>query len=356
MATVNFTLLEKSRLLFRNVQIHCAEFHQRLHSGAADDAEKQRGGGALGSASGHVSSDAWPFFRYNLTRQPSSAFPRKAKGPSSRSEPPREIDGGCRWNVIMPTDAELISSMVTSGKPGAFSVPLQEPAKFATIGAQVNHEMTEMAKRGTRPSAQGSQLKGLAESEKTITKERVLEEVRRADLRPLWIGRYAYLWSSTQPDRSEALRELKGDLVRDDFISVAARLDQYIVVYFVAWLLGWDEAQLLRLEAMKAMRRLVAQNKATGEYQLRRQCERPARALWRQMVASRMTGAAVRAAVEKILPSKSNPKLHGRAGAAAKFLKQLKTWKWESQDQVLQALAILQEKLNAMRPADSQVA
>ena len=255
----------------------------------------------------------------------------------------------------MATDAELIASMQSSGKPGAFSAPLQEPAKFATIGAQVSYEVTEMAKRGGR-SAQGSHLKDLAAAEKQITKERVLEEVRRADLRPLWIGRYAYLWSSTQPDRSAALRELKGDLVRDDFISVAARLDQYIVVYFVAWLLGWDEAQLLRLEAMKAMRRLVAQNKATGEYQLRRQCERPARALWRQMVASRMTGAAVRAAVEKILPSKSNPKLHGRAGAAAKFLKQLKTWKWESQDQVLQALAILQEKLNAMRPADSQVA
>ena len=116
------------------------------------------------------------------------------------------------------------------------------------------------------------------------TKEDVLAEIRRADLRPLWIGRYAHLWSSTQADRCEALRELKADLVRDDFISVAARLDQYIVVYFVAWLLGWDEAQSLRLEAMKALRRLVAQNQATGEYQLRRQCERPARALWAQMV------------------------------------------------------------------------
>jgi hypothetical protein len=256
----------------------------------------------------------------------------------------------------MATDAQILASMHPTGKPGAFSAPLQEPAKFATIGAQVNHEITEMARRGTRASAQGSQLKGVAESEKTITKERVLEEVRRADLRPLWIGRYAYLWSSTQPDRCEALRELKRDLVRDDFISVAARLDQYIVVYFVAWLLGWDEAQSLRLEAMKALRRLVAQNKATGEYQLRRQCERPARALWGQMVRQRMTGAAVRAAVNKILPRKANPKIHGRAGATAKLFKQLKTWRWENQEQLLQAMAILEEKLAAMRPAGSQVA
>ena len=45
------------------------------------------------------------------------------------------------------TDAEVIASMQRSGKPGAFSVPLQEPAQFATSGAQINLEITEMAMR-----------------------------------------------------------------------------------------------------------------------------------------------------------------------------------------------------------------
>jgi hypothetical protein len=317
---------------------------------------KSNAGGALGSATGHAVLRRMAFF-------PLQNCPAAVARTSAQSQrtflpvrTPREIDGGCRWNVIMPTDAELIASMVTSGKPGAFSVPLQEPAKFATIGAQVNHEMTEMAKRGTRPSAQGSQLKGLAESEKTITKERVLEEVRRADLRPLWIGRYASLWAGTCADRNEALKELRADMVREHYLSAAARLDGFIAAYFVCWTLGWDDAQSLVFDAIKQLRRLVALNVATGEYQFRRHCEKPARSLWARMVRTRMSAAAVRAEVDKIRPAKSNPKIHGRAGAAVKFLKQIRSWKWESPEQVLQALEILQERLAAMRPAGSQVA
>ena len=50
------------------------------------------------------------------------------------------------------------------------------------------------------------------------TKEDVLEEFRRADLRPLWVGRAAYLWSEGEPDRAKALKELKADLVREDMV------------------------------------------------------------------------------------------------------------------------------------------
>jgi hypothetical protein len=254
----------------------------------------------------------------------------------------------------MPTDADIVASIQRSGKPGAFSVPLQEPAQFATSGAQINYEVTQMAMRGARPSSQGATMKGLAE--KAITKERVLEEVRRSDLRPLWIGHYAALWSGTCPDRQAALKELKADMVQEQYVSAAARLDGFIAAHFVAAALGWDEAQSMVFDAIKQLRRLVALDVTSGDYKFRRNCEAPARKLWRRMVATRMTAAAVKAEVDRIRPAKSNPKLHGRAGAAAKFFKTLKTWRWESQEQVLQAMAILQDKLAAMRPAGSQVA
>ena len=251
------------------------------------------------------------------------------------------------------TDDQIIASMSAgkpAAKPGAWSKPLDEPAQFATSSAQINYEITQTAVRGEKAAA----VRSAGSAETTISKERVLEEVRRADLRPLWIGHYAWLWSSKKPDRQVAMQELKQDLVREDFIGVAARLDQYVCVYFVAKLLGWDEAQGLRLEAIKALRPLLVRNTESGEYSLRRVCDRPARALWSRMVRGRMTAAAVRSEVEKIRPKKSNPKIHGRAGAAAKLLKQLKTWR--DRDQLLEAFRIIQERLAALAPADSAVA
>jgi hypothetical protein len=307
-------------LLFCTMQILCTEFTRPLLSGAADDAEKQRR-----VAFGKRLSQA-------VLRLPGFFF---------------VIIG-----IAAMTDAEILATM-PKGKPGAFSLPLQEPAQFATANAQINYEITQMAMRNARPSGQGSQLKDLAGAEKTITKERVLEEVRRADLRPLWIGRYASLWAGTCADRNEALKELRADMVREHYLSAAARLDGCIAAYFVSWTLGWDDAQSLVFDAIKQLRRLVALNAATGEYQFRRHCEKPARSLWARMVRTRMSAAAVRAEVDKIRPVKGNPKIHGRAGAAVKFLKQLRTWKWESQEQVLQALEILQERLAAMRLTQS---
>ena len=143
-------------------------------------------------------------------------------------------------------------------------------------------------------------------------------------------------------------------MVREHYLSAAARLDGFLAAYFVCWTLGWDDAQSLVFDAIKQLRRLVAFSVATGEYQFRRQCERPARALWARMVRTRMSAAAVRAEVERIRPAKSNPKIHGLAGAAAKLFKQLRTWR--SQEDLLQALNIIQERLAAMRPTDSQVA
>jgi hypothetical protein len=259
----------------------------------------------------------------------------------------------------MATDHDLIASMVHGGKPGAFSAPLQEPAQFRTANAQINYEITRTAmgeeRKGEREKGRkGDQLQELAGAEKQITKERVLEEARRYELRPLWIGHYAALWSATCPDRQRALKELKADLVSEHLLSTAARLDGFMAAHYVAWSLGWDEAQSMVFDSIKQLRRLVALNVATGEYQFRRGCEQPARKLWARMVHSYMSAAAVKAEVDKIRPPSSNPKIHGRAGAAAKLFRQLRTWK--SQDELVQALAIIQERLAAMRPAGSQVA
>ncbi len=77
------------------------------------------------------------------------------------------------------------------------------------------------------------------------------------------------------------------------------------------------------MAAIRELRRLVARNAATEEFALRRQCERPARVLWARMVRDRLTAAQVKSEVDKIRPAKSNPKIHGRAGAMAKLFKQL---------------------------------
>jgi hypothetical protein len=260
----------------------------------------------------------------------------------------------------MATDAELIASMQRSGKPGAFSAPLQEPAQFATAGAQINLEITEMALRGEGPHAsvpapvKAKRGRMRAVANETPTKEDVLEEFRRADLRPLWVGRAAYLWSEGEPDRAKALKELKVDLVAEDMVTAAGRLDQFITIYWVARLLGWDEAQGLRVAAIRELRRLVARNAATEEFALRRQCDRPARALWARMVRDRLTAAAVKAEVDRIRPPKPGLKTHGRAGAMVKFFKQLAALK--KKEDLLEALRIVQERLTALRPAESQVA
>jgi hypothetical protein len=269
----------------------------------------------------------------------------------------------------MATDAAILAALSSSGGApgtpgpgrGAFSAPLQEPAQFVRSSAQLNYEITELARRDAAhqsvnpprgETAKGSHLRGLAC--KTPTKEDVLEEFRRADLRPLWLGRQAYLWSAGESDRAKALKELKNDLVREDLVTAAGRLDQFIVLYWVARLLGWDEAQDLRVGAIRELRRLVARNGANEEFALRRHCERPARALWARMVRDHLTAAAVKAAVDKIRPSRAGLKVHGRAGAVAKTLKAVGGWRRETD--LVELIRVAQERLTAIRPTSAAVA
>ena len=257
----------------------------------------------------------------------------------------------------MADDAAILASMRPAGKPGAFSAPLSEPAQFATIGAQVAYEMTRTAQLQTsevrgQKSEKAVRLRDLGSV--TPTKEEVLEEFRRADLRPLWLGRLAYLWSNSRDDRAAALKELKGDLVREDLVTAAGRLDQFITIYWVVRLLGWDEAQGLRVAAIRELRRLVARNAATEEFAFRRRCEKPAQALWRRMVRERLTAAAVKAEVDRIRPSKPGLKMHGRAGAVIKLVKEVGRLRKEAE--LMEVIRAAQQRLEAIRPAATQVA
>jgi hypothetical protein len=263
----------------------------------------------------------------------------------------------------MATDSEILASMhAAAGKPGAFSAPLQEPAQFANAQAQLNYEITEMARKsevGDQRSEVGPTRKKRARlgalANECPTKQDVLEEFRRADLRPLWVGRVAYLWSEGEPDRAAALKQLKTDLVSEDMVSAAGRLDQFITIYWVARLLGWDEAQGLRVAAIRELRRLVARNAATEEFAIRRQCVGPARHLWARMAREKLTAAAVKAEVDAIRPAKpSSVKMHGRAGAVVKLLREV--GRLRKADDLIELIRAAQQRLEAIRPVSTAVA
>ena len=146
----------------------------------------------------------------------------------------------------------------------------------------------------------------------------MLEEVRRADLRPLWIGRIAFLRVAREADRGEALKRLKMLLVKEDHVTPAVRLDRWICLYFVASILGWDEAQDLRVATIAALAPLFGRNAATGEWAVRTVFSDRVKELWRKMQPAkgrRMTAREVKQAVAAMLP----PKARKKANTSRKF-------------------------------------
>ena len=95
----------------------------------------------------------------------------------------------------------------------------------------------------------------------------------------MWLGKVSAAWIAAQPDRAQALKDLKAALVAADLATAAGRVDRYVALFWVAYLLGWDEAQELRVAAIRELSRLVARNSATEEYAIRRGLEAPTRAL-----------------------------------------------------------------------------
>ena len=133
----------------------------------------------------------------------------------------------------------------------------------------------------------------------------VVEHYRQAELRPLWLGRVSHLWVADQDDRAKALKELKAALVADDLATAAGRVDRFIHVYWVARLFGEDDAQQLRVAALRELCPLVRRNAANEEYAIRKNCDRAARALWNRMRRNGLSAAAVREEVLKILPKRT---------------------------------------------------
>jgi len=177
---------------------------------------------------------------------------------------------------------------------------LKGAGKWVPPGTANGPIVAESCEQG---AASREQIKALAKKPADIAA--VIGEYRKADLRPLWLGQVTYRWIAEQPDRAKALREVKSALVREDLATAAGRVDRYVAIYWVARLFGLDEAQSLRVAAIRELVRLVARNQAEETYSIRKGCEAPARALWRRMVRERLTAAIVRNEVFKIRPRRS---------------------------------------------------
>jgi len=197
-------------------------------------------------------------------------------------------------------------------------------------------------------------VRGMAEK-KPLTREVLLHEFRLHESTPLRLGKLVYLWSHALPetDRAGALQRLKEDLLADDQVTAAGRVDRFVALYWVARLLGWQEAQKVRVGAIRELCRLIARNPANDEWQIRASCETGTRDLWGRMVKERLTAAVVRTEVLKIRPSRS-VKMHGRSAALVKLVKEISRLKRENElDEVLRAV---QERLAALHPSATAVA
>jgi hypothetical protein len=177
---------------------------------------------------------------------------------------------------------------------------------------------------GTEPAAPS---KPPAASPKAPVKARCREDVveafRRDEIVPLRLGKFAFEWIADQPDRTEELKAIKKLLVARQLASASLRLDHSLCVYCIAQRLGWDEAQNLRLSAIRNLRRLFAPNKAEGTWEIRRGLVDATEALWKRMVAEGLYAHRVLEEALKIRPEKP-AKTGGVNRELVKVLKQVR--------------------------------
>ena len=284
-----------------------------------------------------------------------------------RGEQQKEADGGrCSVNgnspstVHSPPSTSLMpASAAATIAPGGGQVP-------RTVSAAPADSLDDLVR--TRPEKHGGAIfveelvsirtprkAPQAEAdceEKLLTKQILLEKFRRFESRPLHLGRLCFVWIENKPDRAQALKCLKADLVADDQVGAATRVNSYLAIYWVARLLGWEDAQDLRVAAIRELRRLIARNAATEEWQLRTVCEPAARGLWARMVAERLPAAVVRSEVRKIRPSRAL-KIGGRSGKLAKLLKDIRRYPEQDLEAIVRAC---QDRLACIRPQETAVA
>lgn len=186
------------------------------------------------------------------------------------------------------------------------------------------------------------------------TLEVVLDQFRLHELRPLSLGKFCWEWLTHQPEfseaeqltRSEALVRIREGLVRQQQISHAARLDRFILVYWIATELGWASAWKLKYAAIRELQPMFGRNAANEEYCLRPDKAEVTRELWGRMLAEHLTAEQVRAEVAKIRPPKGKRKtvrIDGRAGRLVALRREVNRLK--AREDLLTAMAFIQERL-----------
>jgi hypothetical protein len=252
-------------------------------------------------------------------------------------------------------DAQIVAGLARAWRP--IGEQDQTTATYAKGAGSFAAQEGEKGRKGERenPSSPIAHPSSAAMSQlgrRAVTDGDVLEEVRRADLRPLWVGRIAFLRVARENDRAEALKRLKLLLVQEDHVTPAVRLDRWICLHFIASILGWDEAQDLRVGAIAALCPLFGRNAATGEWSIKRPFAERACALWRRMQPAkgrRMPARAVKAEVDRMLA----PKQRKKANASRKFaafwraLKRLES----TPEQLEQIIRFCQDRLAARNSA-----
>ena len=125
----------------------------------------------------------------------------------------------------------------------------------------------------------------------------------------MFVGRLVHIWIQRQPerptdeqlDRASALKILRKALIEAKYDRRSCRVDRDLRCYHVARLLGGD-AESLSISAIREMQPLVERDKTAIErWQLVPAYAEAAKALWARMLAEKLSGDAVRLAVDKIL-------------------------------------------------------
>ena len=150
-----------------------------------------------------------------------------------------------------------------------------------------------------------------------VTREAIVKEYgkneRQSTRRTLFVGRLVHIWIQRQPerpadeqlDRASALKILRKALTDAKYDRRSCRVDRDLRCYHVARLLAGD-AESLSISAIREMQPLVERDKtgdktAIEHWQLVPAYAEAAKALWARMLAEKLSGDAVRLAVDKIL-------------------------------------------------------
>jgi hypothetical protein len=150
--------------------------------------------------------------------------------------------------------------------------------------------------------------------EPPVTAALIVEEcgkrIRRSTRDSLFIGSLVYRWILKQPERAPdcqfgrngALEHLREKLLAAKYDEGSCRVDRDLRCYHLVNQLG--EAKGLAISAIRHLLPLLEKEQAKERPKLKTAYADAARALWQRMHAEKLTAAAVRIEVLRILPAK----------------------------------------------------